>query len=116
MSFFARSVALALAALSATPSSQAAATVQRVLLQPAAVGPAAARETNAPRVDLTITDHGWSTSIHASVMVACDPATAWKVLTDYDRYASFIPSVETSRVVARDGAQVVVELIVRAPP
>lgn len=92
----ARSVVLALTALLATPSWRAAAAQ--------------------PQVDLTITDLGSTVAIRASVIVACDPATAWKVLTDYGRYASFIPSVETSRVVSRDGMQVVVEQTDLAPP
>lgn len=102
----ARSVVLALAALLATPSWPAAAAVQ----------PADAREVEAPQVDLTLTDLGSTVAIRVSVIVACDPATAWKVLTDYGRYASFIPSVETSRVVERDGMRVVVEQTDRAPP
>src|SRR5574340_1329144 len=97
MTSLARSAALALAALLATPSLQATAAMQ-------------------PQVDLTITDLGSTVAIRASVVIACDPATAWKVLTDYGRYASFIPSVETSRVVERDGTEVVVEQTDRAPP
>jgi hypothetical protein len=91
-----RSVALALTALLATPS-----------------WPAAAAQ---PQVDLTVGDQGSTVAIHASVFVACDRATAWKVLTDYGYYASFIPSVETSRVVTRDGTHVVVEQTDLAPP
>jgi carbon monoxide dehydrogenase subunit G len=38
-----------------------------------------------------------------------DVATAWRVLTDYDRYAEFIPDLRVSRVVARRGSTVTVE-------
>jgi hypothetical protein len=38
-----------------------------------------------------------------------DAATAWRVLTDYNRYTEFIPDLRVSRVVARRGAMVTVE-------
>ena len=38
-----------------------------------------------------------------------DAATAWRVLTDYERYVDFIPDLQSSRVVARNGATVTVE-------
>jgi ribosome-associated toxin RatA of RatAB toxin-antitoxin module len=47
--------------------------------------------------------------IQASAMLNADAATAWRVLTDYDRYAEFIPDLRVSRVVARDGAKITVE-------
>jgi hypothetical protein len=46
--------------------------------------------------------------IHASAMLKTDAATAWRVLTDYDRYAEFIPDLRASRVVARDGTKITV--------
>jgi hypothetical protein len=36
-------------------------------------------------------------------------ARTWRVLTDYGRFAEFIPDLHSSRVVSRDGQQVVVE-------
>ena len=47
--------------------------------------------------------------IRASAVLNADTATAWQVLTDYDRYPEFIPDLRTSRVVARRGANVTVE-------
>ena len=47
--------------------------------------------------------------IHASTRLTSDAATAWRVLTDYDRYADFIPGVMSSRVVDRHGPTVLVE-------
>ncbi|HVY06219.1 MAG TPA: SRPBCC family protein, partial [Burkholderiales bacterium] len=38
-----------------------------------------------------------------------DVVTAWKVLTDYDRLAEFIPGMLESRMVSRDGPRVVVD-------
>ena len=52
---------------------------------------------------------GDAIDIHASAMLNADAATAWRVLTDYDRYAEFIPDLRVSRVVARDGAKITVE-------
>ena len=47
--------------------------------------------------------------IRASTVLNADTATAWRVLTDYDRYPEFIPDLRTSRVIARRGAIVTVE-------
>ena len=47
--------------------------------------------------------------IRASVVLNADAATAWRVLTDYDRYTEFIPNLRVSRVVARQGTTVTVE-------
>jgi hypothetical protein len=47
--------------------------------------------------------------IHAHALLRADVAGAWRVLTDYDRYAEFIPDLKVSRVVARNGATVTVE-------
>jgi hypothetical protein len=47
--------------------------------------------------------------IHASAMLNADAATAWRVLTDYDHYAEFIPDLSVSRVIARNGATVTAE-------
>jgi len=44
---------------------------------------------------------------HALLHVALE--TAWDVLTDYDRYAEFIPDLKSSRIVARSGGTVIVE-------
>jgi len=52
---------------------------------------------------------GATIDVHASALLNADAATAWRVLTDYDRYAEFIPDLQVSRVVARDGARITVE-------
>lgn len=52
---------------------------------------------------------GDAVDIHASALLNADAATAWRVLTDYDRYAEFIPDLRVSRVLARDGAKIIVE-------
>ena len=52
---------------------------------------------------------GDAIDIRASVVLNADAATAWRVLTDYDRYTEFIPDLRVSRVVARRDATVTVE-------
>ncbi|MBS1177953.1 MAG: hypothetical protein H6R06_2365 [Proteobacteria bacterium] len=47
--------------------------------------------------------------VQASATVNADTATAWRVLTEYDRYAEFIPDLQRSQVVARSGSKVTVE-------
>lgn len=38
-----------------------------------------------------------------------DPRIAWETITDYERMREFLPNVERSRVVARNGSRVTVE-------
>lgn len=45
----------------------------------------------------------------SAVLKNVDRATAWRVLTAYERYVDFIPDLRSSRVVARHGSVVVVE-------
>lgn len=66
-----------------------------------------ARARNAPAVEST--QHGEVIEIRASAQLAADPETAWRVLTDYERYPEFIPDLRSSRVVSREGTTVVVE-------
>ena len=53
--------------------------------------------------------HGGVVEIRASAELGADRDTAWRVLTDYGRYAAFIPGMTESRVVSRSGPLVVVE-------
>ena len=52
---------------------------------------------------------GDAIDIHASMELHADGATAWRVLTDYDRYTEFIPDLRVSRVISRRGPTVTVE-------
>lgn len=70
----------------------------------AGVEPAAAA-----RISLDTKRDGDAIDIRASVTLAADATTAWRVLTDYHRYPEFIPDLRRSRVVARRGATVTVE-------
>jgi ribosome-associated toxin RatA of RatAB toxin-antitoxin module len=47
--------------------------------------------------------------VEARALINAELETAWDVLTDYDRYAEFIPDLKSSRVVARSGGTVIVE-------
>ena len=70
---------------------------------------AGSRLAAAATITINATLQGDAIDIHASAMLNADAATAWRVLTDYDHYAEFIPDLRVSRVVARDGAKITVE-------
>lgn len=53
--------------------------------------------------------HGEAISVTATAEMLVDPHTAWKVITDYDRLAEFIPSMRSSRVVRRDADRLLIE-------
>ena len=73
-----------------------------LLLALPATGPAAEISVQTPR-------HGDSFEVEATAEIEADVADAWRVLTDYDRLAEFIPGMLESRVVSRDGFNVVVD-------
>jgi hypothetical protein len=60
-------------------------------------------------VAVAVTRSGDAFQIEASAEFAGTVARTWKVLTDYDRLAEFIPDMETSRVLSRNGNESVVE-------
>ena len=64
---------------------------------------------SAATIEVTVERRGEIVDIRANASIQSDPATAWRVLTAYDRYAEFIPDLRTSRVIARSGATVTVE-------
>lgn len=47
--------------------------------------------------------------VTASGAVNASPAAVWKILTDYDRMAEFVPDLKTTKVLSRSGNKVVVE-------
>ena len=77
-----------------------------VVLALIAVG--ALAEASAAAVSVESTRDGDAVHIHAQALLNADQATAWRVLTDYERYTEFIPDLRTSRVVARAGEKVTV--------
>ena len=74
-----------------------------------ALGVSAAQPAAAATITISTERHGDTIDVHASVVLNADAATAWRVLTDYDRYTEFIPDLRVSRVVARRDAKVTVE-------
>lgn len=69
-----------------------------------AVGPA-----GAATIAVGVSRHADGIRIEASALLRTDVATAWRVLTDYNRYVEFIPDLRVSRVVARRDRMVTVQ-------
>ena len=70
----------------------------------AAIGCAAA----AADVDIDVRRTEGVVVIGARAELNADPATAWRVLTDYGRYTEFVPGMRESRVVERRGTHAIV--------
>lgn len=70
---------------------------------------ASAHHAAAAAITVNVERRGNTLDIQASALLQADAATAWRVLTDYDRYVEFIPDLRVSRVRARRGAAVTVE-------
>ncbi len=73
-----------------------------VLLPP----PAAAQE--AARPDVQARRKGDLIEVLAQAVVHAPLAIVWATLTDYERLPEFIPGIDTSRVLARDGRRITV--------
>jgi carbon monoxide dehydrogenase subunit G len=69
----------------------------------------AAPSLTAATITVKVVRSAEAIDVKASTTVQADAATAWHVLTDYDRYTEFIPDLQRSRVVARSGSKVTVE-------
>jgi len=80
-----------------------------------ACGPVAlAAEPGAPSFELKVArvdgaegEQGYR--ISSSGTVAATPAAVWRVLTDYNHLADYLPNLKSARVVSRDGDTVIVE-------
>jgi hypothetical protein len=70
---------------------------------------AAARSVPAATVTVNAERGVDTIDVRASAVLNADGATAWRVLTDYDRYVDFIPDLRLSHVVARRDTAVTVE-------
>jgi carbon monoxide dehydrogenase subunit G len=68
-----------------------------------------ARSAAAATVSINLANRTDTIEIEGSAELNADAETAWRVLTDYERYVDFIPGLQESRVVARNGATVTVE-------
>lgn len=84
-----------------------------LLLATAAFSPAPAEGPAQPPPsgidDIRVSRRGDLFRIEADLRTGAPPAIAWEVLTDFERMASFIPNLERSRIIARDGLQLRVE-------
>jgi carbon monoxide dehydrogenase subunit G len=67
------------------------------------------RSAAAATIAISLASRADTIEIAGSAELNADPETAWRVLTDYERYVDFIPGLQESRVVARNGATVTVE-------
>jgi ribosome-associated toxin RatA of RatAB toxin-antitoxin module len=67
--------------------------------------------TVATAADVTVhaTRDGAAVEVEAVAEIAVGVARAWEVLTDYSRFAEFVPDLRESRIVSRAGASAVVE-------
>ena len=61
------------------------------------------------RINVETDGQGELITVTASADMQVDPRTVWAVISDYDRLAEFIPDMRSSRVIRRDGDQVLVE-------
>ncbi|MGE5170816.1 MAG: SRPBCC family protein [Rudaea sp.] len=75
-----------------------------VFLAAASAAPPAA----AADIVVLVEHEGQVTMIRACARISANVTTAWRVLTDYDRYDRFVPGVRSSRTLVRDGAKVTV--------
>lgn len=75
---------------------------------PAAAQPGTPRfELNVERVDDT--DGGKVYQVASSGTVAATPAVVWRILTDYEHLADYLPNLKSARVVSRNGDRVILE-------
>jgi len=80
-----------------------------IVLSAVAVSITVALPATAATITVDAERRGDTIDIRASADLKTDPTTAWRVLTDYERYPEFIPDLRVSRVIARRGAAVTVE-------
>lgn len=74
----------------------------------AAVAPSApALALQVERVDSI--DGGKAYQIASSGTVAAAPAVVWRILTDYNRMADYVPDMKSARVVSRNGEKVIID-------
>jgi ribosome-associated toxin RatA of RatAB toxin-antitoxin module len=69
----------------------------------------AAGRAAAATIAVVVSRQAGAIRIQATALLDTDAATAWRVLTDYDRYVEFIPDLRVSRVVARHDRIVTVQ-------
>jgi carbon monoxide dehydrogenase subunit G len=63
----------------------------------------------AQQISIETSGQGDLVTVTASAEMQVDSRTAWNVISDYDHLAEFIPDMRSSRVVLRDGDELLVE-------
>jgi len=63
----------------------------------------------AAEIHVNTTRHGDTFEVQATAVIQVDVAEAWKVLTDYERLTEFVPGLQESKVVSRNGSNVVLD-------
>lgn len=63
----------------------------------------------AAEVTVQVTRQEDAFRVKANVLVAVDQRVAWHVLTDYDKLASFVPGMRSSRIVSAPGEPLLLE-------
>ena len=53
--------------------------------------------------------------VNARASVAVDPRVAWETLTDYEHMREFLPNIDRSKVIARQGTRLIVEHVGQFP-
>jgi ribosome-associated toxin RatA of RatAB toxin-antitoxin module len=74
----------------------------------------AAAQPGAPRFELNVqraagSDDDKAYQITSSGTVAATPAAVWRILTDYNHLADYLPNLKSARVVSRNGDTVILE-------
>jgi carbon monoxide dehydrogenase subunit G len=80
-----------------------------LLLLPLAAPLRGALAASVDRINVETAGQGELITVTASADMQVDPRTVWAVISDYDHLAEFIPDMRSSRVIRRDGDQVLVE-------
>ena len=60
-------------------------------------------------IEVRVEKHGELVLVDVEAAVAVEPRTAWAVLTDYDRMASYVSTLKSSAIVKREGHSLQVE-------
>jgi ribosome-associated toxin RatA of RatAB toxin-antitoxin module len=73
-----------------------------------------AAQPGAPTFELSVErvdggDDGKIYQIASSGTVAATPAVVWRILTDYNHMADYVPDLKSARVMSRNGDKVIVE-------
>jgi hypothetical protein len=66
-------------------------------------------QVSAQELRIETAEQNEALTVNASAVMQVRLATAWSVISDYDHLADFVPDIQSSRVLQRDGNQVLLE-------